>query len=128
MWPLSWMMVMAVSSSSRNVAALTPRSGGVGGSLSLCFSLAMGFVRGLEGLGVYCEQRMPDRMMQPSRFETQVSNMTSKTSRPPVHTGRTPGRYGDKVDALGQLELGWTRPRGHDLAGRAGGHAAGRAR
>jgi len=45
MWPLVWMMSIAVANSNLKVAARTPRSGGTGGSLSLCLSRAIGFVR-----------------------------------------------------------------------------------
>src|SRR5436190_7206707 len=75
MCPLCRMMVIAVSSSRLNVAAFTPRAGGIGGSLGLCFSRAMGFVRSRESRVCACEGRSSARMMHASRFETQVSKL-----------------------------------------------------
>ena len=66
-------------------------------------------------------------MMHPSRFETQVSKTLSPRSRGAPARPARPRTTGDKVDALGQLELGRTRPRRHDLGRRARSHAAGRA-
>ena len=77
--------------------------------------LAIGFVRGVEGLGKYCDQQLPDRMMQRSRFETQVSNMTSETSRP-RRTPQDPGAIWRQSRCAWQAGIGvdattWERSR-----------------